>query len=170
MRICLVFGNQVPTLGPSCSIRGDNEQDNIIHIQYVDTQLRTYRGSGRYKGYTQKSSYFIPIKTFSQLQCYVEHTQGYFLYAQLSHYSFIISIMLSYRTPPPPPPPPSALLTRPPKIHDKLKLTKLTWAVQYRSSRFIVLTMLGCHTCFLNRTPPPPFPLLTPGHPKSMTS
>ena len=42
--------------------------------------------------------------------------------------------------------PPSA-----PKIHVEFKLTKLTLAVQYLSSRFTVLTMLGCHICFIIR-------------------
>ena len=34
-------------------------------------------------------------------------------------------------------------------IRDKLKLTIITWAVQYLSSRFTVLTILGCHVCFI---------------------
>ena len=37
------------------------------------------------------------------------------------------------------------------KVHEKLNLTKLTWPVQYLSSKFTVLTMLRCHTsiCFI---------------------
>ena len=31
----------------------------------------------------------------------------------------------------------------------KLKHTKCTWPVQYQSSRFTMLTMLGCHICFI---------------------
>ena len=49
-----------------------------------------------------------------------------------------VIFVLLYRAPPPP------LYPRAPKIHDKLKLTKLTWAVQFRSSRFTMLTILGC--------------------------
>ena len=49
---------------------------------------------------------------------------------------------LFYYTEQLPPPHPRA-----PKIHEKLKLTKLTWAVLFRSSRFTVLTMFGYTTC-----------------------
>ena len=61
-------------------------------------------------------------------------------------------------------------LSRARKKHDKLKPTKLTWAVQYLRSWFTVLTMLGCHICFVIPNNRPPAQLLTPGHPKSMTS
>ena len=44
----------------------------------------------------------------------------------------------------------------PPSSPGKLKLTKLIWVVQYLSSRFTVLIILGCHICFIIPNSPHP--------------